>query len=101
MVWVDTVGGSILPDPSLGQNQDGRLEVFAIGNDGFSGTDATHDWQTAAGITQWSGFSSLGNPPPGTVSPQVAQNQDGRLEVFVVGLDGAVWHVWQTSPNST
>jgi len=22
-------------------------------------------------------------------------NQDGRLEVFVSGQDGTVWHIWQ------
>ena len=25
----------------------------------------------------------------------VAQNQDGRLELFVLGRDGVVWHCWQ------
>jgi acylphosphatase len=95
-----SLGGYISPDPSLGQNQDGRLEVFAIGNDVISGSNSTHDWQNTAGTTQWSGFNSLGNPPPGTVSPQVTQNQDGRLEVFGGGQDGALWHIWQTSPNN-
>ena len=95
-----SLGGYISPDPSLGQNQDGRLEVFAIGNDVFSGSNVTHDWQNAAGTTNWSGFNSLGTPPPGQVSPQVTENQDGRLEVFGVAPDGAVWHIWQTSPNN-
>ena len=25
---------------------------------------------------------------------------DGRLEVFVRGTDKALWHIWQTAPNS-
>jgi acylphosphatase len=33
--------------------------------------------------------------------PVVARNADGRLEAFVQGTDGALWHIWQTSPNST
>lgn len=30
----------------------------------------------------------------------VAQNLDGRVEIFVLGGDGAVYHQWQTVPNS-
>ena len=30
----------------------------------------------------------------------VGGNQDGRLEVFARGGDGAVWHNWQTAPNN-
>jgi acylphosphatase len=30
----------------------------------------------------------------------LAQNGDGRLEVFVRGDDNAVWHIWQTAPNN-
>jgi len=28
----------------------------------------------------------------------VGRNADGRLEVFVVGTDSALWHDWQTAP---
>ena len=52
-------------------------------------------------MTDW---TSLGTPPPG-ISPgsrasnfPVASNQDGRLEVFTIGGDGALWHIWQ-APN--
>lgn len=30
-----------------------------------------------------------------------AQNHDGRLELFVVGSGGMLWHRWQTQPNRT
>jgi len=30
----------------------------------------------------------------------VNQDADGRLELFVRGADGAVWHKWQTAPNN-
>ena len=85
---------------SVGQNQDGRLEFFAVGQDALSGDNLAHNWQTGAGTNSWSGWNSLGNPPAGTITPCVAQNQDGRLEVFGLGLDGALWHIWQTSPNN-
>ena len=32
--------------------------------------------------------------------PDVATNTDGRLEVFAVGSDDALWHIWQTAPNN-
>jgi hypothetical protein len=28
-------------------------------------------------------------------------NTNGRLEVFALGTDGALWHIWQTVPNGT
>ncbi len=28
------------------------------------------------------------------------RNADGRLEVFGLGLDTALWHIWQTKPNN-
>ncbi|MEO5835015.1 MAG: matrixin family metalloprotease [Nakamurella sp.] len=30
----------------------------------------------------------------------VADNADGRMEVFVRGGDNAVWHIWQTAPSN-
>ncbi|MDX3135122.1 hypothetical protein PV367_36235 [Streptomyces europaeiscabiei] len=35
--------------------------------------------------------------------PVVGHNADGRMEVFVRGLDGAlwhIWHIWQVAPSS-
>lgn len=46
----------------------------------------------------WGNYSSLG----GYIFPDafsVAVNTDGRLELFGVGSDSAVWHNWQTSPG--
>jgi len=34
-------------------------------------------------------------------SPAVSRNADGRLEVFVLGGNGGVWHKWQTTPNGS
>jgi hypothetical protein len=28
------------------------------------------------------------------------RNEDGRLEVFVIGTDNQIWHTWQMAPNS-
>ncbi|WP_339367589.1 hypothetical protein [Photorhabdus luminescens] len=35
---------------------------------------------------------------PGVIS--AANNADGRLEIFGVSTDNAVWHNWQTVPNT-
>ena len=32
--------------------------------------------------------------------PAVGVNPDGRLEVFAVGQDGALQHIWQTAPGA-
>lgn len=54
---------------------------------------------------------SCGTTPPSTWSPVYAfggstrgevgtgLNADGRLELFVIGPDGQLWHTWQTQPN--
>ena len=47
----------------------------------------------------WSQYQSLGGSISG--SPEVTRNSDGRLEAFVIGLDGSLYHKWQTSPGSS
>jgi len=36
----------------------------------------------------------------GNLTPTVIENADGRLEVFVIGLDNQLYHRWQTAANS-
>lgn len=50
----------------------------------------------------WSAWFSHGSPRLATLyaSPAMAASADGRLEVFAVGADGALYHKWQTAPNS-
>lgn len=36
---------------------------------------------------------------PTILPPIVIPNLDGRVEIFVAGLDGALWHAWQTQPE--
>jgi hypothetical protein len=74
---------------ATGQNWDGRLEAFSLGQNGV----VYHNWQRAGG--GWSGWASLGAPSGGlTNGPSVATNADGRLEVFAVSTS-AVYHAWQ------
>ena len=51
----------------------------------------------------WGDWITLGKPSSGNAFfiPFVRKNDDGRLEVFTVGTDGALWHIWQVAPNGT
>jgi hypothetical protein len=93
-------GGELIGSPAVAANADGRLEVFVVAGDDTSGGELWHQWQTAPN-NGWSGWSSFATPGinfRGTAA--VAANADGRLEVFVVDIDGALWHQWQTAPNN-
>lgn len=84
---------------SVGRNQDGRLEVFAPGADNV----LYHIWQVSPG-GGWSTWQSMGKPAGVNIWSEnvaVERNSDGRMELFVTGTDGAMWHRWQTTPNGT
>jgi hypothetical protein len=93
----DPASGHFISDPAAGRNADGRIETFSISDDG----NLYHAWQGSPGGA-WTGFYSLGHPSAGALTgvPSIATNSDGRLEIFSVGADGAVWHIWQTSAGS-
>ncbi len=80
--------------PAVARSADGRLELFAVGRDGA----LYHRWETAVGTFSWSAWTSVGNPATGILvdHPAIAASADGRLELFVTGSDGNVWHQWQT-----
>src|SRR6266568_3262216 len=89
--------GNMVLYPFLRKNDDGRLEVFVTAEYGA----LWHMWQLTAG-GGWGSWSSLGSPSSleiGSFTPFVAENDDGRLEAFAVGSDGALWHTWQISPG--
>ncbi len=84
--------------PVVAASADGRLEVFAVGSDGA----LWHIWQTSLN-GGWSAWLSHGTPPgtafDGLRRPVIAPNTEGRLELFAVGDDKALWHIWQIAPN--
>jgi len=81
---------------ALGQNADGRLEVFGISD----GSRLSHVWQTTIGGSSpsWSECVEAGGPEVRQVV--VSRNQDGRLEIFAVGWDKKIYNRWQTNPNN-
>jgi acylphosphatase len=84
-----TAGGG-LSEPRAILAHDGTLRVIAIGKD-----HAT--WMIAQDSGGWGDWTSLGGDA--TSNPTVAKNGDGRLEVFVRGTDGALWHKWEKTLN--
>ena len=84
--------------PAVARNSDGRLEVFVVGTNNA----LYHKWQTAAGSSSsWSAYQWLAGGIKSNTSPAVARNSDGRLEVFVVGTNNALYHKWQTAAGSS
>ena len=74
-------------------NRNSRLEVAGLAGDGA----LWHAWQVFT-PPFWSSCESLGTPPGGprpAGHTTVGTSQDGRLDAFVAGQDGAVWHIGQ------
>lgn len=78
-------------DIAVVARDDGRFEVFVIGND-----DAVwHDVQQKKG---WSGWQSLGGSAKRIA---VAKSKAGRFGLFIIGSDDAVWRSFRTGPRGT
>jgi hypothetical protein len=92
-------GARLNGSPIVARNADGRLQVFISSVDGSLYSII----QTAPSSSTWAAWVSLGKPASTTLtdSAVVASNADGRLEVFAQADDGALWHVWQVTPNGT
>jgi hypothetical protein len=82
--------GGGLTEPRAILAHDGTLRVVAIGKD-----EATY--VIAQETSGWGAWTSLGGKA--TSNPSVARNGDGRLEIFVRGTDGALWHRWEKTVN--
>jgi hypothetical protein len=87
---------------AVGANADGRLELFAPAAFSGGNQEIWQRWQRTPGDDDWWKWFSPDTAGSGellTSVPVVARNADGRLELFVVRADGAVWQRWQTAPN--
>jgi hypothetical protein len=56
------------------------------------------DGRCISGPTQWSGELALGGS---ALMIAAGQNADGRIEIFYVGTNNALYHNWQTAVNGT
>jgi hypothetical protein len=90
---------------AVASNPEDGLELFTLGTVRGVSDDTPraiwHRGQRASG--EWSPWSSLGAPAadalPGT--PEVFQHPDGRLELFTMARDGAVWHRRRSAPGGS
>ncbi len=88
-----TGGLVVIPVICVGTNTDGRLEAFVRGVDGSPYHNAQN--QPNANTGDWTGWNSLDKTRT-VVQLAVASNADGRLELFAIGTDEALWHISQT-----
>jgi photosystem II stability/assembly factor-like uncharacterized protein len=96
--WAE-LGGPLAGEPVVGNNDDGRLELFIINAENGQ---LYHEWQTTPNSTQWSRDWELLNAPSLLRgAPTVARNGDGRLELFMVGMDDKIYHCWQTTKGDS
>ena len=109
--WSDWCSHGTPPDanglrwsPTVAPAADGCLEVFVVGDDlqpdGLGSGGALHRTSQTARNGGWSRWRSYPTGGPNLFgSPAVVRSADGHLELFVLGDDGALWHMWQTAPN--
>jgi photosystem II stability/assembly factor-like uncharacterized protein len=90
---VERAAGTLIADPALATNTDGRLEAFGIGTD-----DQMYRLRQASpNGTAWGPWAPMGGSL--VTPPSVIANPDGRLELFAVGTDGKLWHDFQLTPS--
>lgn len=90
------LGGVFISPPTVGTNQDGRLEVFGRGLD----NKIWHLYQRTPDVpndcSEWEPL--LGEQTfRGPVS--VVKNNWNKLEIFARGRNNEIWHRWQNDPN--
>jgi hypothetical protein len=90
-----------MPGQVVAASADNRLEVFAVGRD----NNLWHIWQTLPN-NGWSNWANHGRPQNVlrfSSPPAVVRNPQGRLELFITGIDGQglgrICHTWQDTPN--
>jgi hypothetical protein len=95
-VWVTFfTPGDHLRSLDVGQNADGRLEVFGVAPH----DSIWHTWQTAPSDGWNGGWKQFYSSSDRLRELRVGRNQDGRLEVFGVAPSDSIWHTWQTAPS--
>jgi hypothetical protein len=79
---------------AVAMNATGNMDLF-----GRNGTTLVENFQTSPGALNWHGPQSVFCCVQGT--PAIARNADGRLETFVRNTSGEMWHLWQSSIDSS
>jgi hypothetical protein len=88
---------TIVGPPGVGENE-GLLQVFAVGADNALWSNKQEFVPLPVRHTIWSGWFSLDLAGTGfNDRPAIQGGADGRNEVFVIGRDGSLYHIWQTN----
>jgi hypothetical protein len=87
-----SLGGILASPPSVGTNQDGRLEVFARGQD----DKIWHISQSnRISPNNWSDWEQLPGEQTFRNTVGVVRNNWNKLEIFARGRDNEIWHRWR------
>jgi hypothetical protein len=88
------LGGSV-NQIAVGREQNGNLEVFGISTNLGQVLERSGSWGGKFDLGWWyMGFGFAQSIAVGT-------NSDGRLELFAIFADGALWHQWEWAPNGS
>jgi hypothetical protein len=87
----------ILARTAVGRDNNGRLNAFVIGTDGV----CYYRTETAANSpTSWTSWASLaGNTFATDAKPVITHDQNGALELFIVGSNQNLYHNYQTGAS--
>jgi hypothetical protein len=90
--WGDwrPLGGRLLTQFTAGNLQDGSLQLFAVGGD-----QLVYSIGQAGPNGAWGAWSLFGGNLP-VSSVTAGKNADGRLELYALDPQGAVFHKWQS-----
>jgi predicted Zn-dependent protease len=95
-----SLGGGVKADtsPAVARNSDGRLQAFVVGTN----NQLYYKTQSSPNSDSWtSGWTSLGGGLRANTDPIGIADNDGRLQVFVVGTNNQLYFKTQTSPGSS
>ena len=83
--------------PGDGEN-DGLIQLFAVGADNAIWSIKQELILLPRRHIIWSEWFSLGSAGLGFADrPAISPGKDGRNELFVIGRDGSLYHIWQTN----
>ena len=86
-------GALVVGPVTAHRSGDGRVEVFTVDDHGRMWN--IRQTSPDSGFSEWNDF---GTPDVALEDrPALARSADGRLELFVTGSDGALYHQWETA----
>jgi hypothetical protein len=83
----ENLGGVVTSSPGATASDNGVIDVFVSGND-------TALWQREYSNSAWGSWTSLGGRIPSGTGPAACSWGPARLDVFVQGMDNALYHRW-------